>query len=195
MKDRTLSILVFLLVLGVVIGTLAYTLTRRRSMAASPTTTHEKSAGGIWTDSKTGLTWQVKPKGDAMKWNEAKAYCTSLFLGSHRDWRLPTISELRSLIRGCKKTETGGLCAVTDRCLKLKGCWNDSCAGCESKKGPGLDGRYWPAELVGENSLDWYWSSSNVADYGRNVWHVDFGSGNVDYGDGYDDGYSVHCVR
>jgi hypothetical protein len=146
----------------------------------------------IWADSLTGLTWQVEPSGDHMTWDDAKTYCNNLSLGGDDDWRLPTISELRSLIRGCNVTETGGACGVMDDCLDSS-CWDDPCGGCESLAGPGSGGAYWPSGMSGE--IGWYWSSSPVyIDGGYRAWLVDFSTGHVDY---YyvDYGNGVRCVR
>ena len=118
-----------------------------------------------WKDSKSGALWQRTPAGPTMKWDEAKRHCQSL-----SGWRLPSISELRSLIRGCAATELGHEgCRVEDG-----GCLDASCTckdqRCPLDKGP-AEGRYWPTELQG--SGDFYWSSSAVADDG--AWGVVFG--------------------
>lgn len=147
--------------------------------------------GEVCTDSSSGYMWQKS--GDYYDdWEGVKNYCSNLNLGGFSDWRVPTISELRSLIRGCPETETGGSCEVTDTCL-IWDCNNDSCYECAYKKGPGPDGRYWPPEL--ENDGKWYWSSSGIADPPEGgVWTVDFSGGHVSF-NGEDDGSEVRCVR
>ena len=148
---------------------------------------------GTWGDPKSGLTWQVAPTGGTMKWSGAKSHCAGLDLGGHTDWRLPTIGELRSLIRGCSKTEAGGSCNIKDGgCLKWS-CRDGSCNGCSNKGGPADGGMYWPDEMQGD--CCWYWSSSPVEDYVGPAWRVGFGGGGV-Y-DGYDvySGRRARCVR
>ncbi len=145
---------------------------------------------GTWTDPKTGLMWQDPPSGKAMTWQEAKDYCANLSLGGYTDWRLPTISELRSLIRGCHKTITGGACKVTDGCLEFK-CWNGSCQGCDNGKGP-ANGCYWPNNMQGP--CDWYWSASSVAGDSNFAWLVNFYGGSV-YNYYKDHYYNARCVR
>lgn len=58
---------------------------------------------GTITDNSTGLMWQRDSAMNgvdfrSMNWEYALAYCQSLVLGGHQDWRLPTINELRSLV-------------------------------------------------------------------------------------------------
>jgi len=56
---------------------------------------------GTVTDTKTGLMWMKETIGP-MNWNEAIEYCKSLHLAELKDWRLPTIQELFSLINFMK---------------------------------------------------------------------------------------------
>ncbi|MDP8257794.1 MAG: DUF1566 domain-containing protein, partial [Candidatus Alcyoniella australis] len=142
-------------------------------------------------DDDGDLTWQNPPSEDSMSWDEAKTYCANLSFDGHDDWRLPTISELRSLIRGCDATETGGACNVTDDCTESD-CWNNPCIGCEYGEGPGSGGAYWPDEMTGE--IFWYWSSSSVAHYGDRAWAVGFNTGYVGE-DGTGNYSGARCVR
>ena len=148
-------------------------------------------AGGL-LDSTSGLCWQDPPDEERRNWDEAVSYCETLDLGGHRpgEWHLPTIGELRSLIRGCPGTVTGGACGVTDDCLG-SGCQNSQCYECSYLEGPGTDGAYWPAGFGGP--VSWYWSSSSYAGYPL-AWYVTFGDGNVNYGGRASDIY-VRCVR
>ena len=148
-------------------------------------------SGGSWRDSSSGLVWQNPPADSLMDLEDAKDYCNGLDLDGHNDWYLPTISELRSLIRGCPSTVTGGTCGVMDDCLNSS-CQDSDCYDCSSGEGP-ADGCYWPDEMEGPCS--WYWSSSPVEDNGFFAWHVIFNYGSVtnSYVDYY--GYYVRCVR
>ena len=149
------------------------------------------NSGDTWTDPTSGLTWQVSPPTDRYDWYEAKSYCDSLSLGGHSDWHLPTIGELRTLIRGCPATETGGSCNVEEGdCLEWS-CRDDSCSGCGFKDGQGEGGMYWPDEVEGD--CCWYWSSSPVEDNDDDAWDVRFSSGNVNSGFYYTK--RVRCVR
>jgi hypothetical protein len=151
----------------------------------------------VWTDPTTGLMWQ---NGSAVgsnvyTWAGAKDYCTELTWAGYNGWRLPAISELRSLIRGCAATETGGPCGVTDLCW-ASSCDDAACHGCsEETGGPGLSGAYWPPQIA--DIPNYYWSSTTVADYDIYAWIVGFGDGDVEpnglHGVSY--GSVALCVR
>jgi Protein of unknown function (DUF1566)/PEGA domain len=142
--------------------------------------------GTVWEDQSTGLIWQSSPTGGTMTLSKAKSHCSNLSLGGYSDWRLPTISALRTLIRGCPATQQGGSCGVTDSCLKKNSCWNKSCEGCPGRA-------YWPPGLSGK--VSWYWSSSVIADRGDRAWGIAFNrGGSIDNGNVFYDSY-VRCVR
>jgi hypothetical protein len=111
-----------------------------------------------WTDSSSGLTWQYPTAVNWMDWQEAVAYCANLSLDGG-GWHLPTIGELRSLVRDCAATRTGGACGVTDACPEQFACWGESdvCNGC------GDGGCNWDPALFFEKEpqcLPAYWSST-----------------------------------
>lgn len=147
---------------------------------------NDDASGETWTDPTSGLTWQAMPSSDSMYWDDAKAYCDNLSLAGG-GWHLPTISELRTLIRGCDGTATGGPCGVTDECLDSS-CLDESCYGCEYGGGSGC---YGPAEL--QQGCQDFWSSSPVTNLDGSAWHVDFRYGDLYGSDVWDDG--VRCVR
>ena len=136
----------------------------------------------VWTDPDSGLMWQVWPKYRArLLYYEAIDHCKTLVYGGYEDWHLPSISELRSLIRGCPGTQTGGGCDLTDSCLDFSDeCWNDQCYGCESWEGPADGGFYWPDHFaISEKYFynSYYWSSSECPyDYylQDNAWAIYF---------------------
>jgi hypothetical protein len=152
-----------------------------------------KCAYPHWTDPTSSLTWENPPSGGGLNdWSTAKSYCQDLDLSGYTDWRLPTIGELRTLIRGCPGTVTGGACKVTDSCLSDSCFDTGSCFSCPNVNGP-ADGCYWPAEMQG--TCNWYWSSSLVENLDNLVWNVGFFGGFLNYGYvDYDDGH-VRCVR
>jgi Protein of unknown function (DUF1566) len=137
------------------------------------------------------LIWQDPPSKMSFTLEDAVVYCNYLHLDGHYDWRLPTISELRSIIRGCHSTELGGMCDVRDDCTAWS-CDKDGCNGCDDFAGPGSDSAYWPPEFSGK--IDFYQSSLTVEGEWFFVWGVDFRSGRIDVGDAGSKN-AVRCVR
>ena len=127
------------------------------------------------------LTWQKQATPNKMDWSNAKRYCANLSLGGYSDWRLPSISELRSVIRGCGGSGKCGNQSVS----------NSACSNCSSGSGP-ANGCYWPNEFIGKCS--WFWSSSSYEGYVSRAWYVAFDHGRVSYYIKYL-GYYVRCVR
>ena len=129
-----------------------------------------------------------------MSWSPATEHCQNLTLGGMTDWRLPTIGELRTLVRGCPDTETDGSCNVVDDGCLSSNCQNGSCGGCVYKDGP-ADGCYWPVDILG--TCTWYWSSSFVEDPGSDcAWYIEYHLAYVNiFCDGFDDVLPVRCVH
>jgi len=161
---------------------------------------------GTWYDETSGLTWVNQIDSIGGGWDQgdntpaATAFCQNLQLAGLSDWRLPTISELRTLIRGCPGTETGGACGVTDGCLDSS-CKNQSCH-CQSGGGP-AGGCYWPDQLKGDcGKAPWphvcddmggsYWSFSPCPN--EYHWNVRYCSASV-FSPVNIMGYRVRCVR
>ena len=173
------------------------------------------SSGNTWTDSASGLTWQVKPAyhesvtisslslmtipamlfglPSSMYWKSAQSYCKDLSLDGFSDWHLPTISELRTLIRSCPATETGGACQVTHWCSSNNDCWWTNCYGCSRKKGPGRNKNYLP-RAIRSFAADTYWSSTTDSDHGVWIIGVDRGAITLQGSDSRLP-HHVRCVR
>ena len=104
---------------------------------------------GIWVDPKPfngsiHLMWE-NPMGNKGMGSvgpshaNALTYCENLVLAGHDDWRLPTIDELRTLVRGVSTTMTGGTCPTSESCSDQDTCnknknnsqpYGYSCFGC-----------------------------------------------------------------
>ena len=162
---------------------------------------------GIWTDPESGLMWMDPPvyfaPGSPKNWTVAKESCESLVLEGHEDWRLPTLDELRTLIRGCENTMAGGACAATDACFNPE-CFVDSppCFdGCPASEGPvdagaGM-GCYWPEAFGMKASCFLYWSSLSVPTTDTLTTYiatVNFDDATVDYFP-EDGNLDIRCVR
>jgi len=132
---------------------------------------------GTANDPCSGLMWQIAAPEDLSGWSAAESYCAGLNLGGHADWSVPTIDELRSAIRGCAATQSGGACGVTDACLDHSCQGSDMCAGCVSDAGPD-GGCYWPTPLGGP--CTWFWSSSPLPGDPTTVWGAYFLTAAVD---------------
>jgi len=152
---------------------------------------------GVWIDPVTGLFW-MNPADEDIKWmswgpnDDPEKHCNSLDYAGFNDWRLPSIHELRSLIRGCASTVLEGPCEVDDDCMH-DACANPPCAAndCPSGGGPGIDGMYWPEELVGPCCA--YWSSSTAPGIDDKYWHINFNDANIELHINNNEG--VRCVR
>ena len=125
---------------------------------------------GTASDGATGLMWQLVPDENVMTWNDAVAHCEALTLAGHDDWRMPTLDELRSVVRGCPVTMPGGDCPTDDECTNWD-CWDSICTGCDLHMGPGADGCYWPDPFAG--ACEAYWSSI-ILDGGKSAWMLYF---------------------
>lgn len=53
---------------------------------------------GTVTDNTSGRMWQQSDDNTGRNWQQAHAYCDSLTLAGHTDWRLPDIKELRGIV-------------------------------------------------------------------------------------------------
>lgn len=145
----------------------------------------------VAVDSKNGfLMWQ-RSSGKDLTWENAKSYCSNLSLDGHSDWRMPTISELKTLIAGCQSGTDA--CKVSDSCYSSS-CWSNDCS-CKINEGPGENGFYWYRGVWEADGQDnFFWSSSEQSDIAGNRWGILFGSGYVYYSYEYYKRY-VRCVR
>jgi hypothetical protein len=145
---------------------------------------------GTASDPVTGQMWQVAGSSSGMSWSSAQSYCRNLDLADHFDWRLPSITELRSIVRGCSATESDGSCGVTEDCA-ADDCWNSACNGCDDNEGPD-GGCYWPSLLSG--ACVSFWSSTEVSDDTARAWYLGFSYGFIYYDTKSLNG-RVRCVR
>ncbi|HUU03010.1 MAG TPA: DUF1566 domain-containing protein [Myxococcota bacterium] len=67
---------------------------------------------GTVTDQTTGLLWQQDDSDLGLNWEGALAYCESLDLANHSDWKLPNAKELQSIIDYSRSPDTTGSAAI-----------------------------------------------------------------------------------
>ena len=107
-----------------------------------------------WCDEETDLCWQDPPK-DAytaddpgLTQPDAIRYCEELVYGGYGDWYLPNIDELRTLISGNSKTQSGGDCPITEGSPRSD-MFDPACGPLDEYEGPGDGGCYWLPDLTG----------------------------------------------
>ena len=139
----------------------------------------------VWTDQQTGLEWQINPTGydEQVAWDFADDYCISLALDGG-GWRLPNISELRSLVRECgyldlglggcpifKESQACGI-AIGSECLNFSTCYSEQLCDpvdCTSTQ------CYRVSVLNGACDLDgWYWSSEADEQAASRAWALNY---------------------
>ena len=134
-----------------------------------------------------GLIWSAKAP-SAMAWKDnngeiAGKHCTDLDEGGFKDWRLPTLSELRMLIKNCDKTVIDGPCPARSEDLGTEGeegfqplCDEGSCNPKESCRcDEDLTGGYTPFG-AGDADIDpkSFWTSTTRSDNTNAAWAVEF---------------------
>jgi hypothetical protein len=62
---------------------------------------------GTVSDKKTGLMWAANDNGDLISWPKALTYSQNYNGGGFTDWRMPTLSELKSLYEPGEKNSGG----------------------------------------------------------------------------------------
>ena len=117
-------------------------------------------------DVATNYMWSSRSSNE-MNWQSAMNYCQNLTEGGHSDWRLPTISELKTIIKNCQSG--GSSCRVSDNCLSSS-CYSSESCYCRS------DGSY---GKLGDSDGVVLWSSSTISDITDSAWVVGFKDGYV----------------
>jgi len=150
----------------------------------SPTIYSGSKNGGI---RKKKLIWRETSPEGMFTWKDAKKYCEHSVFRGIRGWRLPTISELKTLIKGCKNTAvSGGRCSVGDGCASLT-CFSRPCYGCKV-----TDRCYWNKKESGDCWV--YWTASKVLDKPNYYWTIDFTKGSIAW-HRKEDNLMIKCVR
>ena len=135
--------------------------------------TQDVNGAALWTDSETGLTWQLEASSAPLPWEDAETHCEALSIDGAL-WRMPNIGELRTLVRGCPAVTSG-----SDTCeIEPGGCLDntcddgDLCETCPFGKGP-INNCYRPEEFLGA-CFTWYWSATETAKTEDRAWGMNF---------------------
>ncbi|RKF15954.1 DUF1566 domain-containing protein [Alginatibacterium sediminis] len=67
---------------------------------------------GVISDLATGLQWQQSDSEQAMNWPQALGYCESLNLAGNKQWRLPNVKELQSIVDYSRSPDTSSSAAL-----------------------------------------------------------------------------------
>lgn len=128
-------------------------------------------ADGTVTDNDTGLMWQqAVPSGAYTTAAEAVAYCSTLTLAGHSDWRLPSMIELYSIVDlGQSAPSINGTYFPSTPSNSTF--WSSSPAAC------------WPNTI----------GSSPPSGSVEGTWHVNFADGNTSLSESSH--LTVRCVR
>ena len=113
------------------------------------------SVGEVFTDSRSGLTWQKCSLGQSsnstcsvtattLTWSNAISYCDNLALRDGKIWRVPQINELKTLVDSTKTSE------------------------------PTLNSANFPSNPIGN-----YWSSTSHPNGATTAFFVNFSNGSV----------------
>lgn len=108
---------------------------------------------GTITDTRTNLMWQKELYSEKMTWENAMKYTKRVQLAGYKDWRLPTIEELKKFLNGHLYANV------------LKG----SLSPC-----------VWLSRMGFKIICNWCWSSTVLESDSKGAWRVDFCNGLVD---------------
>jgi len=84
--------------LGVYYFSKEYAYSVRAVRGTSSATSLVIKKDGTIKDSETGLMWQQTAPAGTYTWEQALEYAENLSLAGHKDWRLPTIRELQTIV-------------------------------------------------------------------------------------------------
>lgn len=118
-------------------------------------------------NSNDGTLWWSDVSNESLNWDAADIECSNL------GGRLPTISELRTLVKNCNGTVTDGSCNVTDDCL----CYSSSCdcldGECYCNNTFITDHYAYEYSVFGDTFF--LWSASETSDKDQHyAWYIDF---------------------
>jgi hypothetical protein len=130
---------------------------------------------GTVSDEATGLMWQKGDSGRPMDWSGALAYAANLGLAGHRDWRVPSIKELQSIVDYSRSPGATNSAAIAPLFL------------CSTMTNPD-----------GKPNAPYYWSATTLLDGpqpGNQAAYVCFGIATARFGGRIVDAHGAGAVR
>ena len=125
-----------------------------------------------------GLMWSAVSNGK-IEWQDAAPYCRNLDELGHSDWRLPTVDELRILIRNHHDTETDGPCGLTEECVEPWTSNNDiNSDSCDKEYCNHHQYCYEKYSYSKLDDTDILWSSTSCGSTSAALW-IDFCTGDI----------------
>ncbi len=148
---------------------------------------------GEWCDMDNNICWEQTAQDTLMNETDAEVYCSSLELAGHDNFRVPTISELRTLVTGCPDTMPDGACQIGEDSTISD--WNQQVCelSCDDNQGPGEDGCYLDNPALKGPCGEY---SSSTSPNGGDIWILDFSSADIGTrGRSNEQKQYIRCVR
>ena len=129
-------------------------------------------------DPESKLYWSSKT--ELFGAEEKAAYCQGIIDGYSGDWHMPTIDELRTLVKNCDKIKPGGTCPVTAENNSSEGFNDDSCS-CNDTS--------FVNSKLGDGEILW---SSTKSSNETESWYIDFSNATISFG--LDENGIIRCA-
>ncbi len=99
MKTKNILVSIFVMVIAVIILMLVFPQEKTGDIISENLKTKNCGEGTTFYSGEN-LCWQKSAKPESAKnWQDASDYCANLELGKKDDWRLPTLNELKSIVK------------------------------------------------------------------------------------------------
>lgn len=125
-------------------------------------------------DSEYKIYWSGKTTADSVE--DAVSYCKNSIIEGYTGWYMPTISELRTLVRNCDKIAPNGTCPIVDENSMMESFEECKCSDSENYSRFG----------------DTEWLLSATQRDSEHAWGLDFGSGKIE--EDRDLGGTIRCA-
>lgn len=129
-------------------------------------------------DPESKLYWSSKT--ELFGAEEKAAYCQGIIDGYSGDWHMPTIDELRTLVKSCDKIKPDGTCPVTAENNSSEGFNDDSCSCNDTSS---INSKLGDGEIL--------WSSTKSSNETES-WYIDFSNATLSFG--LDENGIIRCA-